>query len=138
MRIWNSELTAFLYNHYIDFFGTYAVLTQTLSTIHVCMEHVAARCHSAQHTHAHVGFIDRKMLLCYWPPVDGDISILLYDWGPTAGLSDTQESEKVGSGRVSDECVGKRVLYVCMFMCMHKQRCVFVPATNCLVLLGAH
>ncbi len=69
---------------------------------------------------------DRKMLLFYWPPVDGDISILLYCyccWRPTTqGLSYTQEPRRVSSGRKGHGPVGKSVMLcvcVCVCVCVH-------------------
>lgn len=97
------------------------------------MKYITAHCHSTQHTHTHLGWLHsvRKMLLFYWPPVDGDIFILLYCyccWRPiTQGLSYKQKSGKVSSGRKSDGPVGKSVLLcVCTSAYVHMQRCVSV------------
>ena len=84
---------------------------------------------------------DRKMLLFYWSPVDGDIFILLYCyccWRPiTQGLSHTQEGweleEKVMSLWVKVCCVS-----VCVCVCVSAYAEMFVSVAKCCVLWRAH
>lgn len=109
MRIWNSSLFTFLVyiTNILAYFDTDSVNTLPHSRhYHSCLHEIhnyslsfstARPCPSWMTA---VG--DRKMLLFYWSPVDGDIFILLYCyccWRPiTQGLSYTQESERLSSG----------------------------------------
>lgn len=135
--IWGFKKTLLfrpcLYIEYISLF--WHLMFRPFSTLDFtipCMKYITTHCHSAQHTHAHLGWphsVIENKLLFFWQPVDGDIFILfilLLLLKTYHTRTDGYKSHSNQEGRALKETVGESVLPYVLTQYMHMHGCVFV------------